>query len=280
MLRQWLRPPGKVRSLGEADHAAALEIMRSERLTALLAAQNLQYLGPGSQMLGLDDEDGLIAVCWAGSNIVPVGPRETAEPFASHLRRRGRRATSIVGRADLVMGMWRVLEPTWGPARDVRADQPCLVITAPSDVVADPRVRRATPADMNLLFPAAVAMFREEVGYDPTRSGDGYAHYVRSLTQTGRSYLVVETMGGRERVVFKADIGALWDGVAQVQGVWVHPELRGGGIATGAMAAVVEDILTFAPTVSLYVNHYNQAARRVYEKVGFRQEATYATILL
>nr|NLD40915.1 GNAT family N-acetyltransferase [Actinomycetales bacterium] len=255
-------------------------VLRSERLTAMLAAQNLGYLGPGSQMLGLDDERGLVALCWSGSNVVPVGPLSAAEPFAHHLRRRGRRATSIVGRADLVVAMWEILESSWGPAREVRADQPCLAITSPSGVAADSRVRRATPADLDLLFPAAVAMFREEVGYDPTRNGDGYANYVRSLTQTGRSYVVVDHLGGREQVVFKADIGAMWDGIAQIQGVWVHPELRGKGIATGAMAAVVADILTFAPTVSLYVNHYNVAARRVYEKVGFRHEATYATILL
>ena len=34
-----------------------------------------------------------------------------------------------------------------------------------------------------------------------------------------------------------------------------------------------------APVVSLYVNAFNHSARRVYEKVGFIQEATYATVL-
>jgi uncharacterized protein len=29
----------------------------------------------------------------------------------------------------------------------------------------------------------------------------------------------------------------------------------------------------------LYVNHYNTAAIRVYEKVGFRRVGTYATVL-
>ncbi|MDO5495206.1 MAG: GNAT family N-acetyltransferase [bacterium] len=280
MLRSWFRPPGRVRTLGESDMDAALGVMRAQRLTAMLAAQNLSYLGPGSQMLGIDGESGLEAICWAGSNIVPVGPIETVEAFAQHLRRRGRRATSIVGRADLALEMWRHLEGTWGPARDVRADQPCLVMTERSHLEADPRVRRARPEDLDLLFPAAVAMFREEVGYDPTRSGDGYHHYVKSLASSGRSYVVIEPLGDRDQVVFKADIGAMWDGIAQVQGVWTHPDLRGRGMGTGAMAAVVEDILTFAPTVSLYVNHYNVAARRVYEKVGFRQEATYATIHL
>jgi predicted GNAT family acetyltransferase len=35
-----------------------------------------------------------------------------------------------------------------------------------------------------------------------------------------------------------------------------------------------------APTVSLYVNDYNEAARRVYQRCGFRQMGTFATVLL
>ncbi|HZK05031.1 MAG TPA: GNAT family N-acetyltransferase [Actinomycetaceae bacterium] len=254
--------------------------MRSHPLTSLLAAQNLGYLGAGSQMLGIDGEDGLLAACWAGSNIVPVGSGEAIEPFSAFLRKRGRRASSIVGDADLVLPMWSLLETTWGPARDVRGNQPCLVIRARSAMEPDRRVRRAEAADVDLLLPASIAMFKEEVGYDPTRAGSGYNQYVRSLVSNGRAYIVIDRIDGREAVVFKADIGALWDGVAQVQGVWVHPDLRGKGFGTAAVAAVVADILTFAPTVSLYVNWYNTGARRVYEKVGFEQEATYATILL
>lgn len=280
MRRNWFRPGGGVRTLGRSDMAAAVDLMRTEPLTAILAATNLGSLGVGSPMLGMEQDDRLIALCWAGSNVIPVGAREAVEPFAEHLRRKARRATSIVGRADLVMGMWRYLERDWGPAREVRSDQPCLVTRQVSGVPADPRVRRATPEDIDLLLPAAVAMFTEEVGYDPTRSGEGYQQYVHSLASSGRSYLVIEEIRGREAVIFKADIGAFWEGIAQVQGVWVHPHLRGQGIATAAMAAVVSDILTYATTVSLYVNAYNAPARRVYEKVGFAQEATYATVLL
>ena len=46
------------------------------------------------------------------------------------------------------------------------------------------------------------------------------------------------------------------------------------------LAAAVDQIRRdVAPVVSLYVNAYNHSARWVYEKVGFVQEDTYATIL-
>ncbi len=278
MFRKW--PRERVRTLGQGDLPDIVRLMRTEPLTALLAAQNLSYIGLGSQMLGIDEAEELRAICWAGSNLVPVGDVQEMSSFANYLRKRTRRATSIVGKQDLVMALWRELEPSWGPARDVRADQPCLAIRAPSPIVGDPRVRRATAADADLLVPAAVAMFTQEVGYDPTTDSDGYVSYVRSLAATGRSYIIRGELDGREAVLFKADIGAFWEGVAQLQGVWVHPKMRGQHLGTAAIAAVVDDLLMVAPVVSLYVNSYNDVARRVYEKVGFKQEATYATILL
>jgi predicted GNAT family acetyltransferase len=47
------------------------------------------------------------------------------------------------------------------------------------------------------------------------------------------------------------------------------------------MAAVVRDALRrVAPSVSLYVNDYNAAARRLYDRCGFRRVGTFATVLL
>jgi len=42
----------------------------------------------------------------------------------------------------------------------------------------------------------------------------------------------------------------------------------------------VRDVLhRYAPTVSLYVNAFNEPARRVYERLGFRRVGTFATVL-
>ena len=60
--------------------------------------------------------------------------------------------------------------------------------------------------------------------------------------------------------MFKAEVGSLSNSVALIQGVWVHPQLRGRGLAAPAMAAVVQSIqrdLRRMP--SLYVNQYNRA---------------------
>lgn len=82
-----------------------------------------------------------------------------------------------------------------------------------------------------------------------------------------------------EQVVFKADIG-IGSGVSvQVQGVWVHPEYRGRGLASRAMAAATALIRRrFAPTVTLYANSHNVPALRAYAKAGFVPVGTFATV--
>ena len=121
-------------------------------------------------------------------------------------------------------------------------------------------------------------MFTEEVGVSP-EAGDGGALYrsrVAELIRIGRSYARIED----GRVVFKAEIGAVTPLACQIQGVWVHPDLRGRGHAVAGMAAVVKHALDcFAPVVSLYVNDYNVPARAAYRKVGFKEVDTFMSVL-
>jgi predicted GNAT family acetyltransferase len=139
-------------------------------------------------------------------------------------------------------------------------------------------VRLVRPDEIDVLMPACIAMFTEEVGVSPL-VGDGgtlYRARVEELIATGRAFARVED----DCVVFKAEIGAATRAGCQVQGVWVHPPLRGRGVGTAGMAAVVSGAQeSIAPVVSLYVNDFNVGARRSYEKVGFRQVGTFASVL-
>jgi len=145
-------------------------------------------------------------------------------------------------------------------------------------VAPDPRVRRTRPDEIELVLPACVAMFTEEVGVSPV-TADGGATYrarVAELIRSGRAFARIED----GRVVFKAEVGSATHAACQVQGVWVPPELRGRGLSAPGMAAVaVQAMADIAPVVSLYVNDYNHAARATYRKVGFTDRGTFMSVL-
>lgn len=288
-MKLWRRGAGTVRPLNSEHRHLALEICQRDPVASVVAAVQAEYLGhsltAGAQMLGVFGSergtDRPEALCWFGANLVPVEVQERhLDPLTSYLRRRGRRCSSLVGPAEQVLALWDRLAPHWSEPREVRADQPSMIIDADPLVGPDPQVRLARAEDTPLVIPASVAMFTEEVGYDPTVAGGAYANRVAELAAGERTYVRIDDLGGGPEVVFKADVGALAIGVAQIQGVWVHPERRGQGLGTRGMAAVVADVRArLASTVSLYVNEYNQPAIATYRRVGFRQVGSYATVL-
>jgi len=230
-------------------------------------------------LIGYFDDGNLKSLLMTGANLVPVNTSLIArQEFAAALARSGRRSSSIVGPAEEVMDLWSRISDSWGPAREVRANQPVMAIRHNSPVEIDHEVRYSNLSDLEELLPACIAMFTEEVGISPTSNGGGsaYRNRISELVSGRRSF--VKYLGSE--LVFKAEVGTVGAGVAQIQGVWVKPEFRGQGISVPAMAAVVKLILAdLAPVVSLYVNDYNELALKAYRSAGFEQVDTFATIL-
>ena len=137
--------------------------------------------------------------------------------------------------------------------------------------------RLATSADLGELVPAAAAMFTEEVGFDPiARYGDGYAARLRTLIAGQRCTIVTDVNG---RVIFKADAGIVNLDAAQVQGVWLHPDYRGYGLAKPFFAAAAQVLQRRYPHLSLYVNDYNARALAMYRGTGWEQIGQFSTII-
>jgi uncharacterized protein len=231
---------------------------------------------PASADWALDARlDGL---CFSGANLVPMyGGRSAIRAFADRAARGTRSCSSMVGPADQVLGLWSQLCESWGPAREERANQPLMVLAEQPLVPGDPLVRPVRGDELDRYLPAAVAMFTEEVGVDPRLSdgGAGYRARVAELIAAGRAFARFEA----GEVVFKAEIGALSSTVGQIQGVWVHPDWRGQGLAARATAAVVARLHRQGRVASLYVNAYNMSARAAYRRVGFTQVGCFATVL-
>jgi uncharacterized protein len=279
---------GGARLLGDRDLVAVRSMLDADPVASCMVASRVEIAGLepwrlGGEMWGTENRPirggKLEGLCFAGPNLVPLrGNRSALRIFADRALRRGRMCSSLVGPAELVLGLWEELSVDWGPAREVRPDQPLMAMSTAPAVSVDPLVRLVRPDELDRYLPAAVAMFIEEVGVDPTTDDGGLSYRARvaELIASGRAFARFE---GRD-VVFKAEIGSLARKVGQIQGVWVHPDCRGAGLATHGTAAVVDRLVRgMGRSASLYVNGFNAPARAAYTRIGFRQVGQYATVL-
>jgi predicted GNAT family acetyltransferase len=274
-----------VRVLRRADLADAVRILsinpvENAFVAARIRAAGIEQSSLGCPMWGFERGGVLRSLCHAGSNLVPVNA--DAEAVAAYAEFAGpqRMCSSIIGPAGVALELWRRLTDRWGTpwsvVREVRPHQPVMVIDSEPAIAHNPQVRRVTLQHWDAYYQAAVKMYTEEVGVSPLQGNPaGYRFYVRQLITSGRAFGLFDG----DRVIFKADLGSVSANVSQVQGVWLDPDLRGRGLAPPAMAAVVRLARSVTPTVSLYVNDYNHAARATYSRVGFRTEGEFATIL-
>ena len=286
-----------------------------------LAHQVLRWPGWARGDVVADDRRRPAAGAWATGSLMPFGlaarPElghpgaggDVARALAEHAFRRLTSRGSVAGPVADVAAVWEHLAAAGLHSREERWEQPLLVAPRlsggtlaggvlarrPALAWAAAGVHRATPAEEPLVLPASVDMFTGELGYDPTASGSSYARHVSWLVASGRSYVLLDDCAGApagadgpRAIAFKADVGALWAApggtVAQLTGVWTRPDLRGRGIGSVALAAVVDalrrDRLGVDGVVSLYVNSFNAAGLALYRSLGFTRVGTYATVLL
>ncbi|WP_285245471.1 DUF4081 domain-containing GNAT family N-acetyltransferase [Pseudarthrobacter sp. fls2-241-R2A-127] len=273
-----------VRTLDGQDTAALGMLAQQDPVTNVFILAHLRATGTaaptagGAGVIGVFDNGVLAGACWAGANLVPVQLDPALTPLvAEAANSSGRRYASAFGPAEAVLALNAELAQLGHRAHEVRADQPLMVIEEPPRVQPHPGLAKGNLADFDRILPACAAMFEEEVGYSPYLGGrEFYSRRVEGLIRQGHSLV---HLNEAQEVVFKAELGAVTADVTQVQGVWMNPRYRGQGLSSSYMSAVVEKAQQIAPVTSLYVNGFNTKARSTYERVGFRQVGTFATVL-
>lgn len=279
-----LRTHQGLRVLGPGDLDEAVALLGTDPVRNVFVEHRarLTRLEPrwlGGEVWGWFDDGRLTSMCHVAANLVPVlADQDALTAFARRAAKRGRTCSTIVGPRDQVKGLWGVLGERWPAPREERWDQPHLVISGAPQVAPDPLVRRTEPDDIDVLYPACVDMYTEEVGVSPECDGGRGLYRARVAQLIGRGWSFARLEHGR--VVFKAEVACATPTACQVQGVYVDPTRRGEGLAAAGMAAVVQMALRdIAPVVSLYVNAHNAPARAAYTRVGFTQTDTFSTLM-
>jgi predicted GNAT family acetyltransferase len=281
---QLVRHRESVRTLGSDDLGAALACVGVDPVVNVFVDHRIRTTGMqrrllGGEIWGCFRAGDLTSMCHIGANLVLVNADEDAAlAFARTALERRPHLATMVGPRTAVETFWDAVRHDWWTPQDLRWDQPHLEIRTDPLVEPDPLVVRTATSQLDVLYPACVAMYREEVGTSPENDGGRslYRQRVAGLIDRGWSFSRIED----GEVLFKAEVACASPHAAQIQGVYVAPEFRSRGLATAGIAAVVQHIRAdIAPVASLYLNAHNLAARTAYDRVGFRQTATFSTLM-
>jgi hypothetical protein len=222
------------------------------------------------------DERGIEGIAYCGRQIVLAAEPSAIPSLAARLSRAGA-SRMIIGPRETVRAFWNIVRNELGRPRVVRDRQLVMMVdrrrlrAGAADVV----VRHAQMDEWREVAHSSAEMIRQELEYDPRGASPHYDAGVRQMID--RKLWWVGTANGR--LCFFCNVGPWSDQTAQLQGIWTPPELRGRGLATASLAAICDRLLHVTPTLSLYVNDFNEDAISLYRRVGFEHVGDFQTIL-
>ena len=138
-------------------------------------------------------------------------------------------------------------------------------------------LRRATPAELELVMPVQAELAFAESGINPLQvDPEGFRKRCLRRIEQGRTWVVIED----GQLIFKADVISRTAEVSYLEGIWVREDRRTNGSALRFMSALMRQLLEDTKSICLLVNEANKLAQSFYRKCGFHFRATYETIFL
>lgn len=269
-----------IEAISGATRAPALEYLaRSPYLNVFLSHVLLHNASLGERThvaVAIEGPDVRGVAYWGRQLVLAAEPPTIAE-FAEHAKRhRGERM--IVGARDTVREYWEAVRGWHAPARLVRDRQYVMMVDRPRLRRHERRgvtIRHAQLDEWRAVAESSAEMVRHELGYDPRRGAPEFGAGIREMIE--RNLWWVGIADGR--ICFFCNVGPWCTKTIQLQGIWTPPGLRGQGYATRSLAALCDRLLDVSPTLSLYVNDFNERAIALYQRVGFARVGDFQTIL-
>ncbi len=233
---------------------------------------------PSGDLFVARDLDGsCIGVAFFGRQIVLACERDDViEAFAAMARdHRGERM--IVAPRRIAQKYWAIVKPWHRPARAYRERQ--FVMSVERSSLRGTRdsvlTRPAQPNEWRSVASSSAHVIEHELGFDPRTTSVTFDEDIRRTIDRGLWYVGEHA----KTLCFFCNIGPYTEHTVQLQGIWTPPELRGSGFATHALYGICATLLDRVPTISLYVNDFNEPAVALYDRVGFRTIGEFSTIL-
>ena len=229
--------------------------------------------------LALNERDAIVGVCTFGRQVVFSGSDAAIDAFAALAQRHPGEAM-IVAPSHAVERYWDHVMLHHPLPRLVRQRQWLMALdpTRRVDISVPGVIGRVAHADEWQIIAANSAEMvtgELELAQKPNFLSDPYGANVRIAIDRQR-----EWVGEAEsHLVFFCNIGCWSEKTAQLQGIWTPPEFRGKGYASAAFSSICKQLLERIPSLTLYVNDFNERAIALYERVGFVRVGVFTTLL-
>ena len=227
--------------------------------------------------VALGDNDDVKGVAYFSRQVALAADSPAVIEAFAQIGQTHRGEKMLVGPRSEIAAYWNLVRGKHEPPRVVRERQFVMMLDRSMLLPYDRNVvaRRARIDEWPAVADNSASMIAAELDYDPMRSSPEFTSNVRAMIDRGL-WWVGESLG---RLCFFCNVGPWSPQTAQLQGIWVPPELRGKGLATASLGAVCDRVLEVSPTLSLYVNDFNDRAIALYERVGFKTVSEFQTML-
>jgi GNAT superfamily N-acetyltransferase len=139
------------------------------------------------------------------------------------------------------------------------------------------KVEHATMEDLLPVAEAQAEVAFIECGVDPmVRDREGFLKRVARRIEQDRVFVVKEG----DKMVFKADIISDTGEAIYLEGIYVHPDYRGRGVAPECLSKLTLDLLGRVDNVCLLSNVGFGSAHRSFEKAGYRRTDRCVTLFV
>ncbi len=207
-----------------------------------------------------------------GGTALEVRDARAFAPLAAAAARTAIRPRHIVGSEDVTEPFWSEYQRhapglRWTrrePVFAARAAELCGPSAAAQRMLLEP----ARASDLLELTANSAEQHREDL-HDDREAADaaGFRERHASDVRDGRWWIA----RARGRIVFQVHVGAASANTVQLGGVFVPRAARGCGHATEGVRGICARLFDRYEIVTLYCDEANEAARHVYQRVGFRE---------
>jgi uncharacterized protein len=275
-----------VRPLTLADTADARSLLRARPLRNVFLdyVVSAGALGRAPGFLGFEARGrllGILLIGPLGGTALEVQDPAAHAPLADAAAQASLRPRHIVGSEDVTQPFWDQYV-RYAPALRWSRREPVFVMRAEdlARTADGSRLVRVDPArleEADEITANSAQQHREDLGDDRYAADEaGFRERHHRDVRDGRWWVSRQ----RGQITFQVHVGAASATAMQLGGVFVPSWARGRGHATRGLRAVAARMLERHDMVTLYCDEANTAARRVYERLGFRRVFSNRSYLL